>query len=80
MYCMQNVCIALSAVSCLAALLQSPAAHPQLFLVFNIAAVAAAAGSTLGALGSTVAVEKDWVSALHRAQPLELGHVNASEP
>ena len=75
MYCTQNLGIAVSAALCLAALTLQD--HPAVFLTCNVAAVAAAAGAAVGAMGSTIAVEKDWVAALHRHSADDLARVNA---
>ncbi|KAK9813728.1 hypothetical protein WJX73_005513 [Symbiochloris irregularis] len=75
MYCTQNLGITLSACASLAALALRDATVA--FLICNIVAVGAAATAAVGALGSTIAVEKDWVAALHRETPGQLAHVNS---
>lgn len=77
MYCTQNLGITLSACASLAALALRDAGTA--FLICNIVAVGAAAAAAAGALGSTIAVEKDWVAALHRETPEHLAQVNSGE-
>lgn len=77
MYCTQNIGIALSAGSALTALLLSE--DSKALTALTSAAILFSACASLGALGSTVAVEKGWVNALHGHDAKHLAKVNAGE-
>ncbi|KAK9817605.1 hypothetical protein WJX74_011025 [Apatococcus lobatus] len=78
MYLLQNVAVGLSAVAAWLALgLQQGSQSALLFWSCVILLIALGSISSLGALGATVSVEKEWTKALCQGDSKRLSQVNA---
>lgn len=76
MYLLQNGCLAVSAATALG-LLWSGVRQGPLFAAGLAATMAAGSLSTLGALGSTLSVEREWTKALCSGDSAALAALNA---
>lgn len=81
MYLLQNIAVGLSAVAaCLALGLQQGSQPAWMFWTCVTLLISLGSISSLGALGATVSVEKEWTKALCQGDAKRLSHVNAGDP
>ncbi len=84
MYLLQNIAVGLSAAAAWLALQQQQQQQQQQidwgFWTSVVFLISLGSISSLGALGASVAVEKEWVKALCQGDPERLSHVNAGRP
>ena len=86
MYIMQNTCVAISAASCLTLVrswgsVSSPTPPPHTALWYWVlvsVAIISGSLSSVGALGATLSVEREWVKALSAGDSTSLASMNAS--
>lgn len=77
MYLLQNISVACSACAALLMLALSPNAPDWMHAALAMGFIAGAGAADLGGLGSTLAVEREWVKLLAAGDSARLASMNA---